>query len=295
MKDPFQMKQLRYVINGTCVSLTARFQLSRPKQQEYAAGESSPLELHGKNSRFELCLEEKKGEVKKSLNANIPARSIQYISKKIEMGMQKIMDHQLCAAPEVMVGMNVPDGSLAATRRFQFGKNKGRTPLDLLQDPNGEQELKREYSFYQQNVKQFPSNKTILAAIEEALRLRSQAEGHVDMHVSTGPIVLYDSGLQYMVGGAKVGSRIIYQITISVTPSNKYPFELRIMNCGAPEGMKDGKVRMRYADLAGKQSLSFYLSEECMADLIYQMKSEANHFEAPTFRQAYKEAFEKIA
>ena len=96
-----------------------------------------------------------------------------------------------------------PDkGRIAYETRFKAGRLKDRTPIEvLLEDENGEEELRTQREFLKKNLSKYPRNKGLIEAIDMSFALLE--EGDIDggakkaaASSGTGVIKLFSVGLR---------------------------------------------------------------------------------------------------
>lgn len=157
-----------------------------------------------------------------------------------------------------------PDkGRIAYETRFKAGRLKDRTPIEvLLEDENGEEELRTQREFLKKNLSKYPRNKDLIEAIDMAFALLE--EGDIDDEIKTvtassgtGVIRLFSVGLRPLQRKRRAdGSCFVYTGHINWRLGEENPVEVEIENFYAPvEKKENGTLRV----MAGKKVQDTYI------------------------------------
>lgn len=169
-----------------------------------------------------------------AITANIPIEQLLPMRLKSENCYNKMQDKD--SAPAVVgAGGNSP----AYTITFKAGKNKGRTPADiLLNEPNGKDILQSEYDWLKSNLEKYPANRTIMSAIEDAAKNVKAGSGTASAAPAFRPVTVLDVGARPLVRKTKqVNGELYcetYECSVAWDFNNKYPVRVTIQRYYAP-------------------------------------------------------------
>ena len=157
-----------------------------------------------------------------------------------------------------------PDkGRIAYETRFKAGRLKDRTPIEvLLEDENGEEELRTQREFLKKNLSKYPRNKGLIEAIDMSFALLE--EGDIDggakkaaASSGTGVIKLFSVGLRPLQRKRRAdGTCFVYTGRVNWRLGEENPVEIVIENFYAPvEKKENGTLRV----IAGKKVQDTYV------------------------------------
>ena len=154
-------------------------------------------------------------------------------------------------------------GKIAYETRFKAGRLKDRTPIEvLLEDENGEEELRTQREFLKKNLSKYPRNKGLIEAIDMAFALLE--EGDIDGGTKTaaassgaGIIKLFSVGLRPLQRKRRAdGTCFVYTGRVNWRLGEENPVEIVIENFYAPvEKKENGTLRV----IAGKKVQDTYV------------------------------------
>ena len=217
-------------------------------------------------SRLKLSIFEKNGGV----NGNIRESEIEaiYIASKA------CVDKYLCAPAEVEE-TQVP---------FITGRNKGKTPAQVLEETGNLDILRSEKQFLKQNVDRFPKNKEIIDSIDRA----AIAFKNGKPIKSKGALNIYHSDSRSVGKIDENGMKRIYGIDITFF---KGKFNVTINNCKAPvDTEENGSLRVRMRESIEQKSLNFEMDWAEWIAAISKCNRAADSYDKCTFSYAWKEA-----
>lgn len=152
---------------------------------------------------------------------------------------------------------------IAYETRFKAGRLKDRSPVEvLLEDEDGEDELRTQRDFLKKNLAKYPRNKGLIDAIDAALKLYE--EGTIDAEAASetsssgsGVIKLFSVGLRPLQRKRRAdGTCFVYTGHINWRLGEENPVEVEIENFYAPvEKKENGTLRV----MAGKKVPSTYV------------------------------------
>ena len=154
-------------------------------------------------------------------------------------------------------------GKIAYETRFKAGRLKDRTPIEvLLEDENGEEELRTQREFLKKNLSKYPRNKGLIEAIDMSFALLE--EGDIDggakkaaASSGTGVIKLFSVGLRPLQRKRRAdGTCFVYTGRVNWRLGEENPVEIVIENFYAPvEKKENGTLRV----IAGKKVQDTYV------------------------------------
>lgn len=285
---PHQVASVIQKKNGKSKTLGIDAELSIPRIDSENE-KAMPLEMHSGFSRFVATLIEK-GDNKSFVKANIPADDISYIYEKTQLALLAYSNAKMQNASS-----SASEIPACYTAVFGMGKFKGKTPAALLmEDPNNEQELIAQGEFLNKNAEKYPANKTMVAAIKEAIMLHRAGElKPVDNNAcQTGIIELYNEQTKPLRSNTDdKGNTFVYGIKIICDISRNLPFSFEITNCYAPvKVMQDGTLRVEMKSAEKIQTISMNLSEKDWVKIISRLNKTLENFEMINFKEQLKKA-----
>ena len=147
--------------------------------------------------------------------------------------------------------------------RFKAGRLKDRTPIEvLLEDENGEEELRTQRDFLEKNLSKYPRNKGLIEAIDMAFALLEEGDINGGQKAVTDAqgteiIRLFSVGLRPLQRKRRAdGTCFVYSGRINWRIGEENPVEVEIENFYAPvEKKENGMLRV----MAGKKVQDTYV------------------------------------
>ncbi len=249
---------------------------------------TSPLEIYSPYSRFLFTILDKAQGRRVPVKANVIIQDVASIISRTNYAVKKIIESE---ATPVQAGQDTP----AFTERFRFGDFKGRTAAEvLLASPKNKDALLRHRSMLQENINKFPSNRAMIAAMDEAISLFDMGKlSKGSAPVASTSIKIYESSVKYFTSQKErdsEGRYKIYQIKIHCDPTRNYPFEVAIMNCYAPVLRTPQKLtNIKMANAVNKLHFNMVLSEAEWLDVIRMMQVSMRNFEILNAQAAHRQ------
>ena len=268
--------------------------LTSPDLEAVRNGKANPIEDIG-YSRFVMTLVDKSGDVTIFPFGNIPACEISYIKSMKDIALQQ----KVLQPP----GAELPDRDTAEgySATFQFGRNAGKTVVDVLCDPQlGISALLREKEFLRTKVDRFPRNQLM---IDEICRLEKElTEGTFDPKaVQARPlggnlIVLYEQNFKYLNSKKDVkGHPLVYAIKMTFNPLRRYSWEVTIKNGFAPVQTKpNGGTSVVGTEISNVTQSSLRMMDVEFCSMIDKMYDCYRDFSTCSFRRQYELAKELV-
>ena len=157
--------------------------------------------------------------------------------------------------------------SIAFTKRFFSGSLKGKTPVEVLREPNGRELLNNQYKWLKENISKFPKNKELMDAIVEASKL---SEDEINAHVANETscaLTIMDVKCRPLVRKKREdGKCFCYEYNAVFDSTRSYPVSLTVKNYYAPVKKTDKgllNVELAQKDKASElvHEFSFTMSE----------------------------------
>ena len=268
--------------------------LTTPNEDAVRQGTANPIEDIG-YSRFVMTLVDKtKGKTVYPFG-NIPASEISYIKSIKDLALQQKVLGSLAQTPSTDIGHNRPAGAYTAT--FQFGRNRGKTVVDILQDPaGGLQALQKEREFLLEKVNQFPKNQLLIDDIDRITNevkngtFRPQDVGKsAPASPGTRQITIYEQNYKFLNSRKdQEGRPLVYAIKMTFDQSMKYSWEVSIRNGYAPvHKTAKGGANIQASEIVGITQSSMKMTDVEFCSLIDKMYDCYRDFCTCTFRQQY--------
>jgi hypothetical protein len=193
----------------------------------------NPLESKA-YSRARLTIIDKTKKPNGVVFANIPESDIAYIKMATDIALS------YCLAPIVAPVASTGEMGDLNSQRFLFGTHKGKTPMQLLGEPNGRKTLEKEREFLHQNIADHPVNKRVIEAINQALAT-TESEMPAQEPVSSGGVIeIYRQEHRFLSSQKDAEGRcLVYSILLQCDLARKYPFSVNIKNAYAPVKTKE--------------------------------------------------------
>lgn len=216
---PFQIAS--YLNNSQTLAITESLQVAPGvNNQDNGRKPVPPLETPG-YSVFRVALI---NDDKKILTANIPEDDIIGIYED-----SKIARRLKSKAGTQQETTNISD------IKFGMGRHKGKTPLEVLKEPNGKDELLKMKSFLESNLKRYPGNQIQVDAINAALSGEIKEDHSHTSSSEPTSYEIYSSGPKPLKSRSiKSGFYFCYIMTITKNLLMRYPYEISITNCYVP-------------------------------------------------------------
>lgn len=127
------------------------------------------------------------------------------------------------------------DSSPAYTVTIKSGKLSGKTPAQVLQEPDGQKLLNAQYQWLADNLAKYPKNKEQMDAIMDAARLKKEGKLKTGLPVSSGIFTILEAVPLPLIRKKKAdGTCPVREISINCNLSKNAPFEVNISNYDAP-------------------------------------------------------------
>ena len=247
--------------NDTCLCMT-------PNLYVFDFNREYPLMVIPDTLRLRLTIINKGGN---RLQAQFDANELMLIDRKFNLCVEKMMFEK----KDEKEG----ESSIAYTTRFYSGKLKGKSPAEVLNEPDGWNTLQTQYNWLKENLAKYPNNQKLMDAINEAGKLYKS--GNLDK-VNTNNILIYSNEYRYMTGLER-NTRNCYTLKIECTPSEKNPYVIsmtnniyRIVN-GKPEDKSINTM-----------SQSFSLTEQEFSEMLEKGKRFVDGYTMMNLTPAFK-------
>lgn len=267
--------------------------LATPDEESVRQGTANPIEDIG-YSRFVMTLVDKtKGKTVYPFG-NIPASEISYIKSIKDLALQQKILGAIAPAAPTDGGQNRPAGTYTAT--FQFGRNRGKTVADVLQDPaGGLQALQKEREFLLEKVSRFPNNQLLIDDIDRIARevqsgtFQPQDKSAVPASSGARQITIYEQNYKFLNSRKdQEGRPLVYAIRMTFDQSMKYSWEVSIRNGYAPvHKTAKGGANIQASEIVGITQSSMKMTDVEFCSLIDKMYDCYRDFCTCTFRQQY--------
>lgn len=231
------------VENGKGVTLGVAAYLYKPEEGEF---KQSPF------SRFVFSFIENESSVKANLKPDEKVILKQRYNTAVDMMLKSRYGSAAGSSPAYTVKLT--------------GVFNKKTAVEVLSGSDAEAQLDRLLSskkWLEENVAKYPSNKTMIAAIDDGIALYKK--GALKPVVAPA-FTLFESEVKYFTT-EKDGKRLCYSLRINFDGNRNFPFCVTVENFWAP--LKDKKVQLSLA--SEKSSRSMNLSELEMAGLMGQL------------------------
>lgn len=268
--------------------------LATPDEEAVRRGTANPIEDIG-YSRFVMTLVDKtKGKAVYPFG-NIPASEISYIKSIKDLALQQKVLGATALATSTADRRNLSADAYTAT--FQFGRNRGKTVADILQDPaGGLQALQKEREFLLEKVGQFPKNQLLIDDIDRIVREVQSGTFQPQEAKSTMPsspgarqITIYEQNYKFLNSRKDAEGRpLVYAIRMTFDQSMKYSWEVSIRNGYAPvHKTAKGGSNIQASEIVGITQSSMKMTDVEFCSLIDKMYDCYRDFCTCTFRQQY--------
>ena len=247
---------------------------------------SNPLEMHGPYSRFAITLLINKEGKYVPYQAPLSPKEVPYLFERI-----KKLIGTTCSSEESTGNL-----SLAYTKRFLFGKLKGKTPADVLLDKtiNGHEELKSQREFLAQKAREYKANQELVDAIDDAIDLYLNGTLEKKDLPKTSEETLFDS--EWRPKRSSKDNKGFYdcrRLEIVFCPQMKQPYRIQISTMKAPLKSEGDGVNPVAADMGtGLATASFQMTEREAFSLFERMQSVKALFENAIFLSCWKSCIE---
>ena len=240
--------------------------------------DSAPaLTLHNRFSRFAIGLIDNSGTQRQIMTANIREKEFAELQENYWLARQAMFNRQLEAAPKSEEKRLPP----AYTVQLRAGQLKGRTPAEiLLADPNQKSELLRHKAWLETNVAQYPANRKIMEAIDNAVQLleTNALSSEVETRSST-VIAVWQRDFKVTGSGP---TRTKTRISITCEMESQNPWAISVENTEHPVNGNEPDLTTVLARRYG----TIHLNNEEMAGMINRMKNLLKYFEANEYEVA---------
>ena len=190
-----------------------------------------PMAAFDHFSRIVLTIIDK-DEKAKYVEANIQYEKLAELKARGRFALNAIFEKEI--KPTVTEGDEA--SSPAYTYVIPSGKLKGKTPAQILMEPNGQETLNAQYKWLQDNLAKYPANKTQMDAICDAARL--QKEGKLvknEVPAVNGILTILEAVPLPLIRKKKEdGTCPVREVSINCNLAKNSPFEVVISNYDAP-------------------------------------------------------------
>ena len=270
-----------------------------------------PLFIHEPWSRFKLTLIDKKGESKKVLKGNIPVNDVEYIQTMIKTHLTlKTIFLQACkitnmfeAPKKVLTRLGlISDETQNAlpkcyTLRFKSGNGtKGRTPAELaLESDDTKKLLIAQRDFLIKHLQQYPDNREMIDAINEAITLYKEKKLDAKLVKSTNTsetkffeFPIYHKDFKYVSETDESGRNFSYSISLYCDYTRENSWRWVLKNCFATVTTRpDGTKSIDIGNAVNKKMTDFYMTDEEMVYCINRIAKTLQYFEHYVFGYQY--------
>ena len=240
---------------------------------------------YAKMSRVTFSLQENGGN---SVKANIAFADWAGIVRDFEVCRQIDINRKISGVTSVNTNNNGNCGSLASSVMLN-GRLKGKTPLQVLNEPNGRNTLLEQRDYYVQHLQSFPSNATFIDAIDDALNNPQNANVQ-SVPVASGIYTIYKALLHGNCNKPHQQMQNMFYTTdciIEYLFGNNYPINITISNYYAPINRDaTGRQQVVASQATPKDTKSMRLSVSDFAYLIEQVKASKHDFRIANLGEA---------
>ncbi len=198
--------------------------------------------------------------------------------------------------------------SPAYTYVIPAGKLAGKTPAQILQEPNGSKKLNDQYQWLSDNLEKYPKNKEQMDAIMDAARLQKEGKLEKQEKSSIRGImpILEAVPLPLIRKKKEDGTCPVREIEINCNFSKNAPFEVTITNYDAPvvaiskdgakevttEGSGGNKINVKKKEKKNEVIKKFNLTDEEFLSWLDHIEVAKTIFLNNNSPVLYKEALE---
>jgi hypothetical protein len=242
----------------------------------------NPLESKA-YSRARLTIIDKTKKPNGVVFANIPESDIPYIKAATDIALS------YCLAPVAVPPAGAGETNTAYSQRFLMGTHKGKTPMQLLGEPNGRKELEKQREFLYQNLKTHSVNKRVIEAIDQALATTESEIPAQEPASSGGVIEIYNQEHKFLSSQKDAEGRcLVYSILLQCDLARKYPFYVNIKNSYAPvKKTATGSANVQMAESVGNLNFSMNLTKMEFVTLISKMAEAKDNYVSLHFAERY--------
>ena len=167
---------------------------------------------------------------------------------------------------------------------FFAGRNKGKTPAQVLLETNDLQVLREERKFLSQNADKFPRNKEVIKSIDEAAQLYKEGK----LTDVGGSINIYHSDSRSIGKEDEEGMKKVYGIDINYFGGK---FTIEINNYKAPVSVaENGSLRVKTGEGKDFKKMTFDMDWQEWIEVITKCKNTADAYNRATFRESWQQA-----
>lgn len=212
--------------NGASIHAKAMF--SREDGNEKTG---KPMSAFNHFSRVVVTIIDK-DEKAKFVEANIQYEKLAEIEARGRYAVNLYLDREVNPVAENKGG---EASSPAYTVTIKSGKLAGKTPAQVLQEPDGQKLLNNQYQWLADNLSKYPKNKEQMDAIMDAAKLQKEGKLKADVSVSSGIFNILEAVPLPLIRKKKEdGTCPVREIKIDCNLSKNAPFEVTISNYDAP-------------------------------------------------------------
>ena len=188
-----------------------------------------PLAAFNHFSRVVITLIDK-DEKQKFVEANV---QYEKLPELIARGRHAI---QLCLNKELTPVSEGENTSPAYTVVIASGRLKGKTPAQVMQEPDGSKLLNDQYKWLQDNLAKYPKNKVQMDAISDAARLYKEGKlEKPETNAVSGIFNILEAVPLPLIRNKKEdGTCPVREISIEADLSKNSPFQVTVSNYDAP-------------------------------------------------------------
>ena len=243
--------------------------------------DESPLKMFEEPfSRFIFTVIEN-GE---AATANIPVSC----AEKLYMDTQALYLASVSDKTKITASKTSP----AYTVRFVAGKNRGKTPVQVLaEDPeHGKDALNSEYTWLKENLSKYPANQKLMDAIKDAASIDIEELKSETAQTVSVPAEILSIGQRPLVRKKRAdGMCFVYEASVQMDLSRDYPVTVTVTNYYAPVIKTDKGLFNVQSSKMDKSSLvknSMALSMEEWLNTVSIMKDAKQAFYFSNFKLA---------
>jgi hypothetical protein len=242
----------------------------------------NPLESKA-YSRARLTIIDKTKKPNGVVFANIPESDIAYIKMATDIALG------YCLAPTVAPTASTGETSVAYSQRLLMGTHKGKTPMQLLGEPNGKKTLEKEREFLYQNLEKHPVNKRVIDAIDQALAAKEDEMPAQESVNNGGIIEIYRQEHKFLSSQKDSEGRcLVYCVLLQCELARKYPFSVNIKNAYAPvKTTGTGSANVQMSEAVGNLNFSMNLTKMEFVTLVSKMAETKDNYVAMHFAERY--------
>ncbi len=215
--------------------------------------DGKPLKAFNHFSRIVMTITEKSNECK-FVEANIQYDDLAEVFTRANFAIKQCLKKEFQPA----VTDDSEESSPAYTYVIPFGDLRGKTPVQVLQEPDGEKKLNDQYQFLQENLAKYPKNQIQMDIIMDAARLKNEGKlVKKETPITCGVIPILESEPRPNIYNMNDDGKTfpVYEVKMECNLALNSPFEVQITNYDAPveEQTKNGPKRLTKSGKTGNK------------------------------------------